>query len=517
MSPKTLMAIACLLLIAGIPLVAGEIRADSDQVKVQRTDSRNLYLERDTYYASINSFSRVDGAPWFRFQVNALNELEVRATYGFNSEERDGFGMGVRFLALIEYNDAGSDDMYDEKEDRVVSFYPLSASAFKSDYLNKANDWNQVKWDPSARIIDNGSWDLDYGRMYDRAFGLGWTLGQRIGSQDLDEGAEYIPSAERRLGREEMKRNIDQLTAWLERTGYPNDIKEWLREGAQRAFISGFSRGYEDAYNDIPDDTRGEDHPARSGDNEPCMDTTDPTSNMKRAANPVPKYKPLKIYREIRDDGGTDIVIEIRDNNNVFGIRCTLSSELTMVENGYLTPSSMKIDILIDGYPFAGRGTKLALLMDMGSHASHSGNIDIRRMDTSWDQSNGLASDEEEVRFTTGNFSGFFSWVNHTIADGKSHPVNTRVLSSIYGSYWDDNGGKATQNRGILFSYPRARSIIHDPKLGFIEIEDSNLYPGISIQDAERGLSGEPTIYLMSFIAVALLIAATWRRKIVSG
>ncbi|MDG6224715.1 MAG: hypothetical protein QCI82_04295 [Candidatus Thermoplasmatota archaeon] len=499
MSPKTLMALACLLLLAGIPLITGEGLAQRDEPSPPRT----LYLERDTYYASVNSFSRTEGAPWFKFQMNSLNDLEVRAAYGFNSEERDGFGMGVRFLALIEYNDAGSNDMYDEDEDRVVSFYPLSASALKSDYLRKANDWNRVKWDPSARIIENGSWDIDYARMYDRAFGAGWTLGQRIGSKDLDEGADHNPYAERRLGREEMKRNIDQFTQWLNDTAYPSETQDWLREAAARAFASGFYRGYEAAYDETaPDRTRGEG---------PINPEEGP--DRSKVSNPAPRYRPLKIYRKANGDSAPDMVIEVRDNNNIFGIRCTISSDMIEIENGYLSPSSMKIDILIDGYPFVGRGTKLALLMDMGSHVSYSGNIDFKRMDSSWDQSNGLASDEEEVRVTTGNFSGFFSWVNHSYADGDIHPVKARVLNSVYGSYWDENGGKSTQNRGVLFSYPRARSIVHDPKLGFIEIEDNALYPGIQLPEPERGLVGEPAIYLMSFIAVALLIAATWRRK----
>jgi hypothetical protein len=178
----------------------------------------------------------------------------------------------------------------------------------------------------------------------------------------------------------------------------------------------------------------------------------------------------------------------------------------------------MKLDIMIGNYPFKANDTKLALLMEMGSDIGYAGQVDMERKDVSYDQSFGLASDEEEISFSTGDFSGFFSWVKAADADGVDVPVRSRILNSVYGNYWEENGGLSVNHRGVLFSYPRADTIVHDQKLGFIEIENVNIYTmnltdDMDVREVAGKFIGDPALYLFGCSAVVLLVASTWKRR----
>jgi len=495
----------------------------SENASELRKEDRHLYVDKDTFFASINSFSKVDGAPWFSFKVNAHDELEVHANYGFNDREGGDVGMGIRFLALIEFHDVVSDGIYDESSDKMVSFYPLSASAFESDFLKRTNDWSDVAVDPSAEVIEKGIWDIEFAKAYEAGFIKGWEMGYHHGSRDQGASSAYMPDITNHITEEEMRSLQTGIRADLGSMGYEDEILEWLYRGSLMALHAGFSRGYDSGYHE--DD--GQDPAADTNAELTSMHKTSSSATRGeltpyaaadtaglRSDYILPKYRPLKISRQDNGQGGYDQVIVIRDNNNVFGLRCVVSSDYVTIGNGYLSPASMKVDILIDDYPYRGRDTQLALLMEMGSQITYAGNIDIRQMDTSWDQSVGLAQDESELRFSTGNFSGFFSWVKYANADGARVDVKSKMLRSVYGSYWDEQGAHSENHRGVLFTYPRAASIQHDPKIGFIEIEDLNVYTDIPvIQKVGEQLRGDALLYAAASAIVVLFVAATWKRR----
>jgi hypothetical protein len=595
--PLVLAGILALLAFAGIAKGTGDEGPIDERVN---NDERQLYVDQDTFFASVSSYTKVESAPWFKFSVDAHDELEIAASYGFNDKVRTDVGMDLKFIALIEYADTNGNSAYDEWSERMASFYPLSLSAYETDFINKQRDWQGTMVDEKTTIIQNGSWDWDYSSAFERGFVKGWGLGFRMGGEDGKANVPPQPDPAVRIDEDYAETIRVSLEKELLVRSYPVEIHKWLLDGSIKAFNMGFKNAYDLSYEKshvgTPTPTTDSAKPAqnltsaspttandtstvkvsdqgtapnstttpsvssavKSGE-DPTPDSADPeistssdssSTNMsqtsslasnksttarscstrggeetaryvasveKPAQNIIPKYRPLKIHRQIEGDV-TNFVIETWDNNGYFGLRCVVSSEFSNVANGYISPGSMKIDIMIGNYPFKANDSKLALLMEMGSDIGYAGQVDMERKDESYDQSFGLAYDEEEIGFSTGNFSGFFSWVKAAEADGRDVPVRNRILNSVYGNYWEENGGLSRNHRGVLFCYPRSEAIVHDTKLGFIEIESVNIYTmnlsdNMEIREVAGKFIGDPVLYLLGCSAVVLLVASTWKRR----
>ncbi len=617
-APLVLAALMVLVVLLIRPASGDDVSLDGDI----NNESRQLYVDKDTFFASISSFSEAGGAPWFKFSLDAHDELGIKASYGYNDRTRDYVGMDLKFIALIEYFDTNGNGIYEDKDERMASFYPLSISAYSTDFINKEREWNETKVDEETQIIQNGTWEVDYSEFYQMGFLRGWKLGTDAGARDRTSSLPFQPDPAQRIPAEvEMvKASFDlELSS---KNAYPQEVRDWLLKGALNAFYAGFKHGYtqeyyykpttntdaetapkdeialptaEESSSDTEDKTTasGTDPTASSSSDasanmsdqkdqevaptvtsdpsvsnvssangtskdarasptattsspdtdaasngsksdpmvgtEPAGPSTsatsgtrggdytvEPVTKVRPGQNIVAKYRPLNITKAGQGDVDR-IMLETWDNNGYFGIRCVVSNAFSVIGNGYLSPASIKIDLMIGKFPYRFNETKIALLMEMGSDIKYAGKVDMERKVESYDQKIGLASDEEEMSFNAADFSGFLSWFKDAVVDGVEAPVRSRLLASVYGKYWEDQGGNSENHRGVLFCYPRAERIVHDNKLGFVEIEEVNVYterfPVNPIPADARTIIGNPALYLGGIAAVVLLVASTWKRR----
>lgn len=221
-------------------------------------------------------------------------------------------------------------------------------------------------------------------------------------------------------------------------------------------------------------------------------------------------YQPIKISKEKEGNKISSLMIKVRDIKGVFGIDVKIGSGLVQVENGYLPPSAVKIDIKITDYPYTQKDTQVALLMDMGMVSHTAGDLEVEKKDKSWDEEQGYATDEEEFRISGADFQGFFSWVKYAMCDGKNLSVGVVQTYSFYGSYWQEQGQFTENYKGVAFCYPRAKKIVHDPKIGFISVQNIDVYSMSGVSDAvESLLNGNIWIYLISgFIAIGFVVVS---------
>ncbi len=225
-----------------------------------------------------------------------------------------------------------------------------------------------------------------------------------------------------------------------------------------------------------------------------------------------PSYKKIFVERVDLDKESYEIRFSVMDSSNRFGIACTVVNDFSWIDNGYLSPGSLKVDLLINDYPFKKNGTSLALLMDTGMITDSSKKVTFDRDEDSYDESIKLASDEAMIKISTEGFSGFFSWTTSALADERPIEVGFSDHPSFLGSEWEIWEGHIEHFKGVVFSYPRAFKIEHDPKLGFIEIGEDNIY-NITSEEISHLLQGSIPLFVITSVLVAVAVAVTWRRR----
>ena len=120
------------------------------------------------------------------------------------------------------------------------------------------------------------------------------------------------------------------------------------------------------------------------------------------------------------------------------------------IDNVTISPSELKITIVILEFPYDFDNSSLALIIEGGSELEI--HTDIDEPD---DDNNDYQEDENEIYVESEHASGYFSWVNETLADGILLPVNASTTSS--------NSGMR-----VVLVYPHANEIVHDPTLGIV-------------------------------------------------
>ncbi len=162
-------------------------------------------------------------------------------------------------------------------------------------------------------------------------------------------------------------------------------------------------------------------------------------------------------------DGKAFTIIETHTPDELFSIVIYLVSEKTMFQNTTITQKEIKIDFKITNYPFMNQTSKLALITQVQTPFA------ITPEQNTYDEQQGIASQESGLNISSAYRSGFFSWANEVIVDNTTHPVNVTVLSQTEQTFTGNNPETYTQSQ-VIFSYPRGDIIIHDPKIGVIEL-----------------------------------------------
>lgn len=162
-------------------------------------------------------------------------------------------------------------------------------------------------------------------------------------------------------------------------------------------------------------------------------------------------------------DGKTFTIIETHTPDNLFSIAIYLVSERTSFLNNIITQKEIKIDFKIIDYPFVNQTSQLALITQVETP------FVITPEQNTFDEGQGTATQESGLNISSANHSGFFTWANEVIVDNATYPVNVTVMSETEQTFTRDNQETYTQTQ-VIFSYPRGESIIHDPKIGIIDL-----------------------------------------------
>ena len=162
-------------------------------------------------------------------------------------------------------------------------------------------------------------------------------------------------------------------------------------------------------------------------------------------------------------DGKTVTIIETHTMDDLFSILIYLVSEKTLISNNIITQKEVKIDFSIIDYPYVSQSSRLALVTQVDTP------FDVLPEQNTYDEQQGIAIQESGLNISSATRSGFFTWANEAVVDNKSYPVNVTVLSTSEQTFSGSVQEAYTQSQ-VIFSYPRGQSIVHDPKIGVVEL-----------------------------------------------
>jgi len=91
------------------------------------------------------------------------------------------------------------------------------------------------------------------------------------------------------------------------------------------------------------------------------------------------------------------------------------------------------------------------------------------------------------------------------IVDNTAYPVNVTVLSETEQTFTGNNQETYSQTQ-VIFSYPRGEIIVHDPKVGVIDILQNIVSSALQLEYLS-------TIYLLSCIISAIVFYGVIRYR----
>lgn len=122
--------------------------------------------------------------------------------------------------------------------------------------------------------------------------------------------------------------------------------------------------------------------------------------------------------------------------------------EFLKMEGASLEPTSVKFDILIEGFPFQRDDTSLALYAKA-------------ELESEGKVTGAAGKGEEAIAARVGKFVSFFSWSSTVTVDGQPRTLQQAVVKQE-----EKRGAEASLVSELYLLYPRGSSILHDPKLG---------------------------------------------------
>ncbi len=187
--------------------------------------------------------------------------------------------------------------------------------------------------------------------------------------------------------------------------------------------------------------------------------------------------------------------IQVTANYTIAGIptaglefRATVFGDPTTFQGASQAPVEVKLDFLLDGFPFTEGNTRPAITL----------RADIESRFAASATTEGLA-------FSAGTLSAVFRWRGTAEVDGTVEPVGV-VVQSLPGE-----GEPGEQAWGIAFAYARGASIVHDPTFGFTWNPDVIVSPRVV---------GDVRLFALGAVAAAtlfLVLALVGRRRRVKG
>jgi hypothetical protein len=199
------------------------------------------------------------------------------------------------------------------------------------------------------------------------------------------------------------------------------------------------------------------------------------------------EYDSIEYFTDKTLDNETQHVFSMQTTDGIFKVVLHVVGSFAKFESGILTPTEVKIDIIVTDYPFVQENTKLALLTKVETE------METEFDDDTFDEEEDLAEDEDEIELKSGDISAYFSWANNATVDGVERPV-------VVTNTTDEDGDPI-----LYFAYDNGESIVHDPKIGVP-------YIGAIVPNG-----GTMAIlpYLIALLVGSLVIvsAVIWRRR----
>lgn len=137
-----------------------------------------------------------------------------------------------------------------------------------------------------------------------------------------------------------------------------------------------------------------------------------------------------------------------------FELVFTVFGDFAQIDQATLRPTSVKVDILIEDYPYQEGNTALALILETKSSTEFEHERDHEDMD---DDEQGVAATAlaGELDVTLA-----FVWKDHANVDGTQRPVGTTLLESKQ----ETEAGERQLKERFALSYERGQQIVHDPE-----------------------------------------------------
>ena len=212
-------------------------------------------------------------------------------------------------------------------------------------------------------------------------------------------------------------------------------------------------------------------------------------------------YDDIAYFTQTTDDGETEHVMTAQTSDGVFKVVFHAVANFAKIESGILTPSEIKLDLIIQNYSYEDNNTQLALMSKLEAgvevegeeeHESEHGEINEDHLSEFEDEH------EDKLVISSPEALGFFSWLDTAEVDGVSTPVKTSTEN-------ESEGGVK-----LYFTYERGTSINHDPKLGVPYLTVSSAAPDST---SDTGMKLLPYLGALVVGAIVIGVAVSWRKK----
>ncbi len=212
----------------------------------------------------------------------------------------------------------------------------------------------------------------------------------------------------------------------------------------------------------------------------------------------------------VTNDNTTGLIkINATTLDGIFSLIMRISNSFVKDSNVILSPTSLKIDVLINNYQYNSTGSKLAIK----THLKTESQIEVNH--ETEDEKEGIASNETELGVKMGNSTAFFSWSEFAIADGKTVAVITSSLADS-----SDEEGETSSRIFYTFNATNVQSITWDPKIGVVSqasidnLPFSNLYGTSTPTDVSNILGNLPVPGFEIWVFISILsVAIIYKKK----
>lgn len=210
-------------------------------------------------------------------------------------------------------------------------------------------------------------------------------------------------------------------------------------------------------------------------------------------------------YEMVTVDTVDTHIFSVSTSDGVFTAIIKISGSLALDGETTLTPNSLKIDIVIENFPYTAADSSLAL---------------ESRLKTKFHKEVESDTDEEAAGFTSGESavsfgeSGFFSWADTADADGTTIDVVTSTIIKLEDDDDEDEheeGDEETETEEkMFFSFVTkgAAKIYWDPRVGVVSEGTAALLQDIAAGSALPGFD-----IFTALIAFMAILSLGFRRK----